>query len=145
MSHRSSCYCPAHARDSTGSLWLPVAPPCDFCFFVGLCLHIPHFLWPHGGHSTWLPPWTSGCSPNIPDFSLFYCFLVGHFLCCPTPYLADTEDWKYPPLHGPHYSVIKVYIYLKQLLLFDLLAKTGIAQQSNCPFNHCSCPRLWDP
>lgn len=126
------------------SLWLPVVSPCDFFFCRTMPSHSPFLVAPQG---TLHMVATTGLwllikhSRRFP----FYCFLVGHFLCCPTPYLADTEDWKYPPLHGPHYSVIKVYIYLKQLLLFDLLAKTSIAQQSNCPFNHCSCPRLWDP
>lgn len=92
------------------SLWLPVASPCDFFFFCRtMPSHSPFLVGPQGTFhmvatmNLWLLTKHSRLFP-------LYCFLVGHFLCYQTPFLTDTEDWKYPPLHGPHYSVIKVYI-----------------------------------
>lgn len=92
------------------SLWLPVASPCDFFFLCRtMPSHSPFLVAPRGTlhivatTGLWLLTKHSRLFP-------FLLLLVGHFLCCQTPYLANTEGWKYPPLHGPHYSVIKVYI-----------------------------------
>lgn len=92
----------------SGSLW-----PRHVTFFFFFCRtmpsHSPFLVGPQGTFhmvatmNLWLLTKHSRLFP-------FYCFLVGHFLCYQTPFLTDTEDWKYPPLHGPHYSVIKVYI-----------------------------------